>query len=142
MGTCSSIEMKRALSPYNILSELNYQSTGGQKPTLNSFLLWTAQKRRIPGVSLWGPIPFYLVNVGDYLAQKMILEFFNLKFGLEIDTGDTEDPVKRQNVKIAEARNKIPEIDGYITKLETNLKLTEEESQELINKIESYLKNG
>ena len=53
MGNCNSIETKDALSGYGIINETTFQTPSGQKPTLNSFLLWACQKRKIPAASLW-----------------------------------------------------------------------------------------
>jgi proteasome assembly chaperone (PAC2) family protein len=140
MGTCNSIEIKRALDPYEVVGDLNYESPAGQKPTLNSFLLWAAQRRGVPAVSLWVPVPFYLVNVGDYLAQKKIVDFLDRRFDLGLNTSGIEQELKRQSIKIADARNKLPEVDETINRLESNLKLSDEENQKLLFAIDDYLK--
>jgi predicted ATP-grasp superfamily ATP-dependent carboligase len=140
MATCNSTEAKMAFSPYDIVNEFDYQTPAGQKPTLNSYLLWEARKRGIPAVSLWMPIPYYLVNVGDRLGQKIVTEFFNRRFNLEMMTDDLEEAVKIQNIKLAELRNASPHINDYINKLESNLSLTDDETQKLINDIENCLK--
>jgi hypothetical protein len=140
MGTCNSIEFKRSLDPYEVVGELNYESPAGQKPTLNSFLLWAAQKRGIPAVSLWVPVPFYLVNVGDFLAQKKIIDFLDRRFDLGLNTSLIDQELQQQSLKIAEARNKVPEIDATINRLESNLKLSDEENQKLLFAIDDYLK--
>jgi proteasome assembly chaperone (PAC2) family protein len=141
MATCNSEEAKMTFVPYDIVNEFDYQTPAGQKPTLNSYLLWEAHKRKIPGVSLWVPIPFYLVNVGDRQGQKIVLEFLNRRFNLGLAIDDLDEAAKLQNVKIAELRNGNPQINNFINKLETNLALTDDESQKLIYDIENCLKS-
>jgi proteasome assembly chaperone (PAC2) family protein len=138
-GTCNSVETKTILAPYDIVAEFNYQTPSGQRPTLNSYLLWMAQRKNIPAASLWSRVPVYLVNAGDPLNQKMILDFLNRRLDLGLDLDPLTEAVKKQNVKIAEIRQKTAEIDNYINRLETNLDITEEETQKLIFEIENSL---
>ncbi len=140
LAAFNSSEMKESLSQYHLERDVDYKTPPGQRPTLNSFLLWAAKKRDIPGVSLWVPIPFYLVAVEDPKAQKRVLEFFDQRFDLEIDFKDLDDEIRRQNEKIAQARIRSSEIDDYIKKLESNLSLSEEENAKLIKEIEEVLK--
>jgi len=49
-------------------------------PAINSYLLWVAKKRDIPGVSLWAEIPFYLAVGEDFQAIKIGLSFLDKKF--------------------------------------------------------------
>ena len=140
LGTFNSPELKKALSHYNLAEGLDYETPPGQRPTLNSFLLWAAKRRNVPGVNLWVPIPFYLVTVDDPKAQRRALEFFNRRFDLGIDLSDLEEEIKRQNQIIAEVRNGFPDIDESIRRLESNLRLSEEENQRLVEEIEKSLK--
>jgi len=140
LGTFNSPELKKALSHYNLAEGLDYETPPGQRPTLNSFLLWAAKRRNIPGVNLWVPIPFYLVAVGDPKAQRRVLEFFNQRFDLGIDFSDLDEEIRQQNQIIAEVRNGFPDIDESIRRLESNLRLSEEESQGLVKEIEKLLK--
>lgn len=142
LGTFNSPELKKALGHYNLAGGLNYETPPGQRPTLNSFLLWAAKRRNIPVVNLWVPIPFYLVTGDDPKAQRRILEFFNQRFDLGIDFGDLEEESGRQNQMIAEMRNDFPDIDGPIKRLESNLMLSEEESQRLVREIEKLLRGA
>ena len=138
-GTCNNVEIKRTLDPYKVVGDLNYESPAGQKPTFNSFLLWAAQKRGIAAVSLWIPVPFYLVNVGDYLAHKILVDFFNRRFNLNLDMDDIKNSHELQNVKISEARRNVSEINEFINRLEANMTLTDEENQKLLYELENYL---
>lgn len=140
LGTFNSPELKEALSQYNLAGELDYETPPSHRPTLSSFLLWVAKKRNIPGVNLWVPIPFYLVTLDDPKAQRRILEFFNQRFNLGINLSDLDEEIRRQNQIIAEIRNNLPDIDESIGRLESNLRLPEEESQRLIKEIEKFLK--
>lgn len=139
-GTFNSPELKKALSHYNLTRGLDYETPPGQRPTLNSFLLWVAKRRNIPGVNLWVPIPFYLVALDDPKAQKKVLEFFNQRFDLRIDFNDLDEEITRRNENIAQMRTRLPEIDEYITRLESNLRLSEDENERLVKEIKKFLR--
>jgi len=138
----NSAEMKEVLSQYNVVGDMDYETPPGERPTLNSFLLWMARGRNIPGVSLWAPIPFYLTAIGDAQAQKRVLSFLDERLDLEIDFGDLDQEIREQNEKLARVRSRSPQIDDYIRRLESNLMLSEEENAELIRKIEDFLREG
>jgi predicted ATP-grasp superfamily ATP-dependent carboligase len=138
----NSAEMRELVSRYDLNSDMDYQTASGERPTLNSFLLWIARGRNISGVSLWVPIPFYLVGVEDAEAQRKVLGFLNERLDLKIDLGDLDREVREQNEKLALARSRFPQVDGYINRLESNLMLSEEENGELIKKIEDFLREG
>ncbi len=142
IGVFNSPELKEAFSRYDLDRELNYETPPGHRPTLNSFLLWAARRRNIPGVSLWVPIPFYLVTVDDARAQRRVLEFFNQRFDLRIDLSDLDEEARLQNEKISRLRGSSPEIDRYITRLESNLRLSEEENEKLVLGIEECLQGN
>jgi proteasome assembly chaperone (PAC2) family protein len=135
-------EMKEILSQYDLNRDMDYQTQPGERPTLNSFLLWLARERNIPGVSVWVPIPFYLAAMGDAQAQKKVLSFLNERLGLRIDFCDLDQEIRRQNEQLALARSRFPQIDDYINRLESNLMLSQEENGELIKKIEEFLGEG
>jgi proteasome assembly chaperone (PAC2) family protein len=135
-------EMKEVLSQYELARDLDYQTPPGERPTLNSFLLWIAKGRNIPGVSLWVPIPFYLATVEDAQAQKKVLSFLNERLDLKIDFSDLNQEIREQNEQLVQARSRFPQIDDYINRLESNLMLSEEENGELIKKIEDFLREG
>ena len=140
LGTFNSPEIKESLSPYNLVGEWDYETPPGQRPTLNSFLLWAAKRRNIAGVSLWVSIPFYLASVDDPKAQRSVLEFFNQRFDLGLDFHDLDEEIKWQNQIIAEMRNNFPDIDESIKKLEGNIMLSEEENIKLVKQVEDSLK--
>ena len=140
LGTFNSSELKKALGHYNLVGELDYETPPGQRPTLNSFLIWAAKRRNIPGASLWVPVPFYLLAVGDPKAQKRVLEFFNQRFNLQIALNDLDEEIRQQNGEITQVRNRFPEIDESIRRLESNLRLSEEENEKLVREIKQFLR--
>jgi proteasome assembly chaperone (PAC2) family protein len=142
IAVVNSAEMKEVLSQYGLARDMDYQTPPGERPTLNSFLLWIAKGRNIPGVSLWVPIPFYLAAVEDVQAQKKVLSFLNERLDLKIDFGDLDHELQEQNERLARVRSRFHQIDDYINRLESNLMLSEEENEELIKKIEDFLKEG
>lgn len=136
----NSPEAKKALRQYDLAGDMDYETPPGQRPTLSSFLLWVAKGRNIVGASLWVPIPFYLVSTEDPQAWRKIATFFDERFGLGMDFSDLDKAVARQHEKIAEVRNRFPELDDYIRRLESNIYLTEEESEKLVSEIEEFLR--
>jgi proteasome assembly chaperone (PAC2) family protein len=140
LAVVNSTEMKEVLSQYELAIDMDYQTPSGERPTLNSFLLWMAKGRNILGVSLWVPIPFYLVAMEDAQAQRKVLSFLNERLDLKIDFSDLDQEIREQNEQLARARSRFPQIDDYINRLESNLMLSEEENGELIKKIEDFLR--
>lgn len=140
VATFNSAELKVALSGYGLSADMDYETPADQRPTLNSFLLWTARRRNISAVSLWAPIPFYLLAVGDPRGQRRILRFFDQRFNLGLDFTDLDHEIKSQNVKIAQLRADLPEIDHFISRLEQNLVLSEEENEKLAKKMQEYIR--
>ncbi len=133
-------EMKENLNQYNLNTDMDYQTAPGERPTLNSFLLWIAKEKNVPAASLWLPVPFYLAAVEDAQAQKKVLSFLDERLDLKIDFADLDQEIREQNEKLAAARSQFPQIDEYINRLESNLMLSEEENAELVKYIEDFLK--
>jgi proteasome assembly chaperone (PAC2) family protein len=140
LAVVNSTEMKEILSRYDLNRDMDYQTQPGERPTLNSFLLWLARERNIPGVNVWVPVPFYLAAMEDAQAQKKVLSFLNERLGLKIDFSDLDQEIRKQNEQLARARSRFPQIDDYVNRLESNLMLSEEENEELIKKIEDFLR--
>ena len=139
-GTPNSPELKRTLSQYQITRDLNYETPPGQRPTISSFLSWTAKRRNIPAANLWVPIPFYLLPVTDPRAQKKVLEFLNLRLGLHLDLSDLDEAIRQQTEKLDRMRTSYPDIDRSISRLENNIGLSEEENQRLVRQVEEFLR--
>ena len=132
-------EMGEILDRYHLGVDMDYETPRGQRPTLNSFLLWVAKRENIPAASLWVPIPFYLVATEDPRAWKTVLEFFGKRFDLKIDFTDLDQAIRDQDKKLAQARLRFPDIDDYIRRLESNIGLSEEENEKLVKEIEEFL---
>ncbi len=134
--------MKDSLRECGLAWGMDYETPPGQRPTLNSFLLWVARKRSIAGASLWTGVPFYLAAFEDHRASRELLKVFDSRFSLGFDFAELDEDVRRQNEEIAQVRFDFPEIDGYIQKLESNLGLTEQEAEQLAARIGQRLKKG
>ena len=104
-------------------------------PAMSSYLLWMAQKRDLPAVSLWPEIPFYLAPHSDYTAIFQTLMFLRRKFTLDLDLHPIEQKVRRQSERIEGFRRENLEIEQLINSLESQLTLTPDEQMELSRKI-------
>ena len=142
LSVVNSTEMKRVLGHYDVVHDMDYETREDQRPTFSSYLLWAAKIRDIPGACLWVPVPFYLMTVEDPQACKKVLEFFNRHLELNINFADIDNEVAGQNNKIAQARSQFPDLDGYITKLESNLGLTADEGEKLVKEIDELLRSS
>ena len=131
--------MKNELGQYDLARGMDYETPPGQRPTLSSFLLWVAKNRDIPAASLWVPVPFYLVATEDAAACRKVVDFFDKRLALGIDLSDLDEAVARQNEKLAQIRFSFPEVDSYIRNLESNIALSQEDSEKLAKEIEEYL---
>ena len=139
MATMNTSRVRETLENYNIELSMNYETPYGQRPTMSSYLLWVARQRNITGISLWVPIPFYLVSVEDITASRQIIDFFSRRFSLGLDLSDLDKQVNEQNRKITAAIDHDPESKELIQKLESNVSLTEEDGQKLLKIIQQHL---
>jgi predicted ATP-grasp superfamily ATP-dependent carboligase len=133
-------QIRNALGQYHLDRSMDYETTPGQRPTLSSFLLWVAKNRDIPAVSLWVPIPFYLLATEDVAACRKVIDFFDKRLDLGIDLKELDEAAARQNEKLADIRFSFPDIDGYIKNLESNITLSQEDTEKLAKDIEEYLR--
>ncbi len=108
-------------------------------PAINSFLLWLAQRRGIPGLSLWPEITFYLATTEDPRAAEVVLSFFDRKFNLGLDLSGLNLKIRNQNEKIILLRKQEPQIDKYIRTLEVGISLSNEEQLTLVRKVTDFL---
>lgn len=104
-------------------------------PAISSYLLWVAERRGIPGISLWPEIPFYLAPREDPQAIKQILSFLGRRFDLDLDLGEFDSEIRSQNEKIAQLRGENAEIHEYIQDLENGLRLEEEKQLKLAKEV-------
>lgn len=109
-------------------------------PHINSYLLWVAKKRGVPGVSLWPQIPFYLAAIEDPQSIKQTLSFLEKRFTLGLDLGELDEKIKDQRIRIAQLRETNPEINRSIEMLETGITLNEEEQMKLAEEVPKFLK--
>lgn len=136
LATASSPEMKRVLAGYDLARDVDYETPPGQRPTLNSFLLWVARRRNIAAAGLWVTVPFYLAAAVDPQACGKPLDFLDRRLGLGLDFMELDGEVELQNTRIAALRDRSPDIDGCISKLERNESLTADENEKLLREIE------
>jgi proteasome assembly chaperone (PAC2) family protein len=129
LALSNSQEIKSTLDQYNLVDNIDYESPPGHRPTLNSFLLWAAKRR---GIS----------STEDPQSWRKILEFLDTRFDLTIDFGDIDTNIAKHSELITELRDRSPEVNNYINKLESNFGLTQEESEDLVREIEVFLKQA
>ena len=140
MATMNSSESKAKLSEYNIILNMDYETPPGQRPTMSSYLIWAALQRKIIGISLWVPVPFYMVNVDDFKACHQILDFLNQRLILGLDTRALEKATTKQTKKIEEMANNYSELQDILHKLEANITLNQSESNRIVEIFEEQLK--
>lgn len=140
LAIANSPQMKRVLSQYDLAGDFNYETPPGQRPTTSSFLIWLAKERNIAGASLWVPVPCYLISSEDPQAWRKAIEFLDIRFNLSIDFKELDENVATQNEKISGARVRLPEVDNFIRKLESNLVLTPEENEKLVKEMDEFLR--
>jgi proteasome assembly chaperone (PAC2) family protein len=140
LAIANSPQMKRVLSQYDLAGDFNYETPPGQRPTPSSFLIWLAKERNMAGASLWVPVPCYLISTEDPQAWRKAIEFLDIRLSLGIDFKDLDENVAKQNEKIAGARVRLPEVENFIRKLESNLFLTPEENEKLVKEMDEFLR--
>lgn len=141
-GIFNSPAVKDLLSRNGMVTDTDYETPEGQRPTLNSFLMWVARSRDIPTASILAQVPFYLTTVDDPRSWRAILDFLNkqLELGLSFDGLDKDIAV--QDEKIGEARANLPEMNALMGRLEAHEVLSPEENDRLISYIEDSLGSG
>ena len=110
----SQPELKEMLARHGLETDMNYESPPGERPSLSSFLSWTAKRRNIAGVNLWTEVPFYLAAVEDLRAIKYTLWFLDKRFELNMDFGELNLKIRKQNGRIAELREQNLEVNRLI----------------------------
>jgi predicted ATP-grasp superfamily ATP-dependent carboligase len=140
MATMNTAEFKTSLCDFDINLSLDYESPPGQRPTMSSYLIWEAMRRDIAGISLWVPVPFYMVSVTDLRSCRRMVDFLDRKLGMGMDFSSIDKSLGEQNYAILQATEAFPEIMDTIRKLETNSAVSEEESDKLVEIMEEYLK--
>ena len=139
-ATFSSPQIKKALTPYQLSRDMDFETPPGSRPTLNSYLLWIAKTRNLPAANLWVPVPFYLMSNDDPGSYKKALEFIDNRLDLHLDFRDIDASIKQQNDKLARLRQSATEIDEIIGKLENEQPLSEEERENLVKAVDDCLR--
>jgi predicted ATP-grasp superfamily ATP-dependent carboligase len=139
-ASLNSHEIRKKLSPYDISVNLDYSTPVGQRPTMSSYLSWEAGRRGIPGISIWVPVPFYLVGIEDLRGSRKILEFLARRFELILDFKAMDEDISRQNIRINSIVQRYPELVAAVRKLESNNALSDVESGRLLEIMGEELK--
>jgi predicted ATP-grasp superfamily ATP-dependent carboligase len=111
-------------------------------PALSSYLLWMANRRGIPGMSLWVEIPFYLAEGEDPQAIKVTLSFLNKRFNLDLDLSEFDLRIRDQHERIARLRGENIDVNDAIRRLENGLMLGDEEQLKLTKEIHDLLREA
>jgi predicted ATP-grasp superfamily ATP-dependent carboligase len=141
-GTVNSPKMKKDLSPLGVTRDIDFETPPGGKPTLNSFFLWAAKRRRVRAAALWVPVPFYLASVADSAAHLTMLELLDRRLELDLDTSGLAAAAAAQDEKIAQIRAADPAVDGTIGKLEESQRLDEGEGEKLAKAVKKHLQES
>ena len=139
-ATFSSPQVKKALAPYKLSKEMNFETPPGSRPTLNSYLLWVAKTRELPAANLWVPVPFYLLSSEDPGSNKKALEFFDDRMKLNLDYSGVDTAIRQQNEKLERLRKSVAEINNSLKKLENNQNLSDDERENLVKVIDDCLR--
>ncbi len=142
LSVVNSPNMKKKLAAYDVVHNMDYETRDEQRPTFSSYILWAARNRNIPGACLWVPVPFYLMTVEDPQACKKVIELLDEHLKLGINFKDVDSDILELNQKIEQVREQSPELDGYISKLESNLGLTAEEGEKLVKDMDELLRGS
>lgn len=132
-------ELKEELRRYGINTEMDYETPPYESPTFSSYLLWVAKRRGIPAVNIWGEVPFYLVE-DDPRILKYTLWFLDRRFKLSLDLTALDMEIRSQNEKIAALRRQKPEVNKYISLVESNIRLSDEENEKLVREVTEFLR--
>jgi proteasome assembly chaperone (PAC2) family protein len=134
LAVYNQLEFQKTLQDYG-LEDMTWEGP----PAISSYLLWVAERRGIPGASLWPEIPFYLASGEDPAAIKLTLSFLDSRFNLGLDLQEFDLPIRNQNERIALLRADNAEINEYINQLESGLTLNEEEQIKLARAVYEVL---
>ena len=127
-------KFQRSLKKYN-LEDMTWEGP----PAISNYLLWLAQRRGIPGVSLWPEVAFYLAATEDLKAAKVVLSFFNRRFDLDLDLTGLDLEIKNQSERLAQLRREDSQTEQYIRTLEMGISLNEEEQLTLARTVTEFL---
>ena len=133
LSVCNDPHFGEILEKFG-LSKLSYEGP----PALSSFLLWTAQRRRITGASIWIDIPFYLTQLRDFQALYLTLDFFNRKYSLNLSLDKLYAQIENQNSKIEKFLEEVPETRKNIHLLESGILLDNKEQMSIVQEFYDF----
>ncbi len=111
-------------------------------PSIDSYLLWLAEKRDIPAVSIWPEVAFYLSQIGDPRAARAILAFFDQRFGLNLDYSDIDREIQEQDEALATLAKEQPEAGNFIRTLEIGIGMSDDEQLRLSEAVNSFIEKA
>jgi len=138
IAVSGSPEERDLLTGEGINREMDFETVPGQKPSIKSFVLWSARRRGLRAYNLWLPSPFYLRRAGDPAAVRRTVDFLGRRLGVDIDLGPLDGEVAAQHKALARLRQDKLEVDKAIGVLETNLSLSQAEAEQLAGEVDSY----
>ncbi|MFW6150686.1 MAG: PAC2 family protein [Chloroflexota bacterium] len=139
VGVFNSPHLQQSVGEYGFARPLDYETPSGQRPTVSSFLVWTAARRRVQAASLWVPVPFYLLPLGDPKSKRKLLDFLSWRLELGLDLRDMDEEIDRKDRALARLRTESPNIDSWMSRLEAHQVLSDEERQRLVQELASAL---
>jgi len=137
IAVSGSPEERDLLAGDGVNRDMDFETVPGQKPSINSFVLWSARRRGLTAYNLWLPSPFYLRRAGDPAAVRKAVDFLRRRLGVDIDLGPLDGEVAAQHKALARLRLEKPEVDKAIGVLETSLSLDEVEAEQLAGEVDS-----
>jgi proteasome assembly chaperone (PAC2) family protein len=142
-GSVTQPELRMFLSPYNVSTDVDYQTPPqGARPSLSHFLLWTAKRREIPGYSLWVEVPFYLAGFRDLMAIRSILEVLDKRFVLGLDLKELNNEIDKMNAGIEALKSQNPEVNRYLRLMDQGIAISHEEGEILVREVARFLRKN
>lgn len=135
-------ELKETLANYGLETGMNYESPPRERPSLSSLLSWCAGRRNTSGVNLWTMVPLYLAAVDDPRAIRDTLWFLDRRLELNLDFGELDLEISKQNERLTQLREQEPEINRLIGMLERGIMLTVDENEKLTEEVTLFLKEN
>lgn len=131
----NSSKLRQTLVGHGANGDLDYETPPEQRPTLNSYLLWTAKQKRMRAANLWIPVPFYLAGAGDPRACRGIVQCLNERLGLGLDLSDLDGEIEKQDQTIAGLKERAPDVGDYMRRIDAGTGLTADEIEKLAEEV-------
>ncbi len=131
----NQLEFRQHLSRLGLETFMNYQGP----PSINSYLLWVAKNRDVPGATFWGDIPFYLSPLTDWRASRTMLEVLDRSFDLNFDFWSVDRELQSQEVSMERLMQENLDISNYVGRLERGEELTRDEVEAFVRKVIDWM---